>query len=307
MTTLLAQALAAFHMEDSSAEILGHNENLTFRVDGRFVLRIHKPAEGVHVTPLSPVRRAAELAFISHLHAKGLPVQTPVRQAALPDGTIATLLTYLPGQALKKEDLTPALLRQAGALAAQLHQAAADHLPADAPVYDGAHCSAIAGELRAMAERYHLPAQHAQAMLGACTAIGRTLDSACQAFIPIHADLSASNMILTDRGLAPIDFSLFGLGHPMHDLSILMGNIGSLAQRQAVRDGYLAAGGIIDLRLLNAGYALGLLEALRFHADTWPLEAWFTPRLERWRREMLEPIARGDLILNDDMYLLYID
>ena len=307
MTTLLNEALAAFHLEGCSAEFLGHTENLTYRVDGRYVLRIHKPAEGMHVAPLPPARRCAELAFLAHLHRKRLPVQSPVAQAVLPDGMPATLLTYLPGQTLKKEELTPGLLRQAGSLASRLHQAAADHVPADAPVYDGAHCSAIAQELQAMAERYCLNADHARAMLDACTAVGDALDSARQAFIPIHADLSASNLILTEQGLAPIDFSLFGLGHPMFDLSVLMGNIGSLAQRQAVRDGYLAAGGEIDLRLLNAGYALGLLGALHFHADSWPREDWFAPRLERWAKEMLAPIARGKMLMNEDMRLLHVD
>ena len=92
----------------------------------------------------------------------------------------------------------------------------------------------------------------------------------------------------------------------MHDLGILLGNTSTQAQRRAMAEGYTAAGGRIDLPLLDAGYTLGLLEALDFHADVWPKEPWFAPRLTRWVNEQLRPLAEGKPIINEDMFLLNI-
>ena len=90
----------------------------------------------------------------------------------------------------------------------------------------------------------------------------------------------------------------------MHDLGILIGNVSTLAQRKAIADGYVHAGGRIDLPLLDAGMTLGLLEALVFHADVWPKESWFAPRLTRWVGEMLRPLAEGKPLLDENMYLI---
>lgn len=90
----------------------------------------------------------------------------------------------------------------------------------------------------------------------------------------------------------------------MHDLGILLGNVRSQAQRSAIAEGYTSAGGRIDLPLLDAGYTLGLLEALAFHADVWPRQDWFAPRLTRWVKEQLQPLAEGKALLDKTMYLL---
>ena len=94
----------------------------------------------------------------------------------------------------------------------------------------------------------------------------------------------------------------------MQDLGFLIGNTKLLAhqERKNIVDGFLSAGGRIDLPLLDAGYTLGLLEALAFHADVWPKETWFAPRLTRWVNEQLRPLAEGNSLLNEDMYLLNI-
>lgn len=73
----------------------------------------------------------------------------------------------------------------------------------------------------------------------------------------LHADLSLSNILVTKSGLAAIDFSLFGLGHPMFDLATLFGSINGLHCRQKIAEGYRDAGGIFDYEALD-------LEVLQF-------------------------------------------
>ncbi len=303
MNTLLNEALLGFGLSGAEAVFIRQNENAIYRVDGLYLLRIHKAADGLKVHH-DPALRQAEFAFLTHLNAQGLNVQRPIATITLSDGTMATLLTWLEGHTLTKDELTPELLRQAGQLIFRMH-AAAQRYPQEMPRrYDQAHTVRLADDLRGMAVRHALSPSQAMAMLEAASIIGSRLASASDAFIPIHADLSPSNLLLTPDGLAPIDFSLLGLGHPMHDLSILMGNISSQAERQAVAEGYTCAGGHIDLPLLDACFALGLLEALVFHADTWPKEAWFVPRMNRWVTEMLLPLAEGKPLLNENMYLV---
>ncbi len=303
MSALLQEALHAFGLDGAQAEFLQHNENLTYRVDGMYLLRIHKAAEGLHVDH-DPTMRQAELAFLRHLSDQGMRVQQPVAEATLSGGIQSTLLTWLEGHRITEAEFTTDMQRQIGAMTAQLHQAAVGfHHPA-LRRYDAAHAIEQAAAVREMGERYHLDPHETNAAFLAAQVIAARLEQAANEFIAIHCDLSQSNLILTDHGVVPIDFSLCGIGHPMHDLSVLLANTSTQAQRLAFAEGFIAEGGQIDLSLLDAGYALGLLEALVIHADTWPKEPWFAPRLTRWVNEMLLPLAHGKPLLDEHMYLV---
>ena len=301
MNALLQEALQAFGL--TRADFIQQHENAVYRADGQYLLRIHKAAEGLHADH-NPALRSAELAFLAHLAKAGMHVQRPIAEATLSDGTAATLLTWLEGRHITKDDFTPDMQRQIGAMVAQLHRAAADFRHKDLRRYDAAHIARLADDLRQMGERHHLNMDEIAVACQAARVIAGRIGSAADAFVPIHCDLSQSNILLTDRGVAPIDFSLFGVGHPMHDLGILLGNTSAMAQRKAIAEGYASAGGHIALPLLDAGYTLGLLEALSFHADVWPREEWFAPRLTRWVKEQLAPLAEGKPLLDENMRLI---
>ena len=299
--SLLAEALQAFGL--THAEFIQQHENAVYRADGQYLLRIHQAAEGLHVVH-DPALRQAELAFLTHLADAGMHVQRPTAEATLSDGTQATLLTWLEGHPLSEADFTPDMQRQIGAMTARLHQAAAGFHHDNLRRFDAAHVADFADALRRMGTRHHLNMDEIAVACQAARVIAAQLDRAADEFIPIHCDLSRSNILLTESGPAPIDFSLCGVGHPMHDLGILLGNVRSQAERHAIAEGYTSAGGRINLPLLDAGYTLGLLEALVFHADVWPQEDWFAPRLTRWVKEQLLPLAEGKSLLNCDMRLI---
>ena len=303
MNALLKEALAAFGLTGTEATFIQQHENAVYRVQGRYLLRIHKAADGLHADH-DPEKRRAEMAFLTHLSDRGLHVQHPIAEAMLSDGAMATLLTWLEGHHITEKEFTPEMQQRIGEMTARLHEAAQGfHHPAMRR-FDAAHVAQTAAEIRCMGDRYALNPGEIDVACQAAHLIGDRLRSDSAAFVPIHCDLSQSNILLTEGGLAPIDFSLFGLGHPMHDLGILLGNVSTLLQRKAIADGYAHAGGCIDLPLLDAGMALGLLEALVFHADVWPKEAWFAPRLTRWVNEMLRPMAEGKPLLDENMYLI---
>ena len=299
--SLLAEALQAFGL--THAEFIQQHENAVYRADGQYLLRIHKAAEDLHVDHNPDIRRA-ELAFLTHLADAGMHVQRPIAEATLSDGTQATLLTWLEGHHITEAEFTPDVQRDIGAMTARLHRAATGFRHNNLRRYDAAHLVSLADALRRMGEHHHLNTDEIAVACHAARIIAARLDKAADEFIPIHCDLSRSNILLTAQGLAPIDFSLCGVGHPMHDLGILLGNVRSQAERHAIAEGYTSAGGRIDLPQLDAGYTLGLLEALVFHADVWPQEDWFAPRLTRWVKEQLEPLAEGKPLLNSDMRLM---
>lgn len=303
MNALLTEALQAFGLKDAQAEFIQQHENAVYRVDGEYLLRIHKAADGLHADH-DPEKRRAELAFLTHLADSGLHVQRPIAEATLSDGAMATLLTWLDGHHITGAEFTPEMQHQIGALTARLHQAAQGFDHPAMRRYDAAHVGQIAAYIRRMGERYDLNPADVDATCQAAQVIENRLRSAAGELIPIHCDLSQSNILLTPDGPVPIDFSLFGLGHPMHDLGVLIGNVSSMAQRKAIAEGYERAGGRIDLPLLDAGMTLGLLEAIVFHADVWPKEDWFAPRLARWVNEQLRPLARGKPLLDENMYLI---
>ncbi len=301
MNALLDEALQAFGL--THAEFIQQHENAVYRADEKYLLRVHKAAEGLHVDH-DPALRQAELALLTHLADAGMNVQRPIAEAPLSDGTVATLLTWLDGHHITEADFTPDMQRQIGAMTARLHQAATGFQHEALRRFDATHVAHLADALRQMGERHHLNMDEIAVACEAARVIEARLGKASDEFIPIHCDLSQSNILLTEGGPVPIDFSLCGIGHPMHDLGILLGNTSTQAQRNAMAEGYAAAGGQIDLPLLDAGYTLGLLEALDFHADVWPKESWFAPRLTRWVNEQLQPLAEGKPLLDETMYLL---
>ena len=303
MNALLTEALRVFGLDGAPAEFIQQHENAVYRVDGQYLLRIHKAAEGLHVEH-DPMMRQAELAFLRHLADAGMNVQRPIAKTTLSDGTEATLLTWLEGRHITEAEFTEDMKHQIGAMTARLHQLASGfHHPA-MRCYDAAHVAQTAADIRSMGERHGLNIDEITMVCQAAQVIEDRLRRVSGELVPIHCDLSQSNILLTEGGPVPIDFSLFGLGHPMHDLGILMGNVSTLSQRKVIAEGYAAAGGRIDLPLLDAGYTLGLLEAIDFHADAWPKEPWFPARLTRWVKEHLQPLAEGKPLLDENMYLL---
>lgn len=303
MNVLLHEALQAFGL--SHAEFIQQHENAVYRADDKYLLRIHQAAEVLHVEH-DPALRQAELTLLTWLADAGLNVQRPIAQASLTGGVQATLLTWLDGHHITKDEFTPDMQHQVGGIVAHLHQAATGFHHDALRRYDAAHVVRLADSLHQMGERHQLNMDEIAVACQAAHVIAARLSSVEHEFVAIHCDLSQSNILLTENGPVPIDFSLCGMGHPMHDLGILLGNTSTQAQRKAMAQGYVHAGGEINLPLLDACYTLSLLEALDFHANVWPKEPWFAPRLTRWVNELLRPLAEDKPILNEDMFLLNI-
>ncbi len=296
---MLTEALFAYGLTDAKTLLLGHSENLTYQVtcpDGRYVLRIHQPKPGMSTAAydggLSPAAlRRTEMAFLRHLADKGLPVQRPVANlhgedvTLLSGGVCVTLLTWLEGEPLTGEELTFETCRELGALCFRLHEAARDFTPAAARRYDAVHCRQSAAVISGLP----LSEDDKAVLTQALARIGSIWESRSGAAVMIHADLSPSNVLRTAAGLAPIDFSLGGLGHPMFDLAVLAAQV-PVQQLEGCRAGYLAAGGTLDETAYTAGFALGVIGMIVLFGESMVRADWFPACMIRWKENILLPL-----------------
>lgn len=305
---LLSEALERYGLSEAGAELIRHNENMTFRVGGRYLLRIHKHKDGFSTGTLyEGFDRAGlyetELAFLIHLKKCGIRVQSPVPNVdgrlvtLLSDGTPVTVLTWLEGHTISKDELSPCLCREMGEMTARLHMAARSFPDMPSIRYDAGMCALLSETFQKLCEANEVPTENRSAISGALDAIKDCLKKREKEFILVHADLSLSNMLITEEGLVPIDFSLSGYGHPMMDIGELYCSIMGGAHRKAIADGYKAtADGAegFDWRAIDCTYALNVLLGIILHWEIWAKEAWFADRLSGWCREIFRPLVQKE-------------
>ena len=109
--------------------------------------------------------------------------------------------------------------------------------------YDAALCRRLKQKLYDDLGSGAFDAERVQCMADTFDFIAKQMDAFGQDVIITHADLSLSNILITENGLVPIDFSLFGYCHPMMDLAMLYCSINGLENRRAIAAGYKKAGG----------------------------------------------------------------
>jgi len=112
--------------------------------------------------------------------------------------------------------------------------------------------------------------------------------------IAVHADLSLSNLLLTEEGLVPIDFSLMGYSHPMMDIGCLYGIFQGGIHRRALTEGYVAAGRCFDADGADCLFAFNVFIGLVLHWNTWSVREGFTDYLSDQCERVYSPVARGE-------------
>ncbi len=312
----IQEALSHYNIAASEIELLRHNENLTYRVGNDYLLQIHEPVDGFSAEFIyEGVERIeiykTELAFLAYLKNKGMQIREAVENrhgeliTKLQDGTYVTVSKWLEGESLDKLELNDEICYQIGEMLASLHQKAKGFRISPVKTYGKQHCECTKKRFTAL-ETLGLSTEYSAIMQKCCDRAGEVLEKAEDEFQMIHGDLSASNILKTPDGLVPIDFSFFGMGHPMYDLAVLFGNFSGLVRRQQMAEGYRNAGGTISYEILDSCFILTLLDCLGIHYEQWSKQEWFAPRMQRWHKENLEPYMQGARIYADDFYLLNV-
>ena len=287
------------------AVLIRHNENATYRVGKDVLLRIHQPKEGFDTALLSGgvsafTLRHSEMEFLLHLQKHDLYVQTPLltkdgRLVAEINGTPVTALTWIRGNTLERLFFTPEHAKRLGEMLGRLHLACAS-LPAarDAIHYDEALCMRLAQRVQRGEAEGCITCAHVHTITKTLAAIGGHLLRAKQdpdAFIRVHADLSLSNLLATDKGFVPIDFSLSGYCHWAMDLASLKHNLPDANVQNGIAQGYH---GITGRTAADADIApLFALQVLLFIAcqyERYCQQEWFAQRMDAWCAEIFEPL-----------------
>ena len=312
----IQEALSHYNIAASEIELLRHNENLTYRVGNDYLLQIHEPVDGFSAEFIyEGVERIeiykTEFAFLAYLKNKGMQIREAVENrhgeliTKLQDGTYVTVSKWLEGESLDKLELNDEICYQIGEMLASLHQKSKGFRVSPVKTYGKQHCECTKKRIKAL-ESIGLSTEYSAIMQKCCDRAGTVLEKAEDEFQMIHGDLSASNILKTLDGLVPIDFSFFGMGHPMYDLAVLFGNFSGLLRRQQMAEGYRNAGGTISYDILDSCFILTLLDCLGIHYEQWSKQEWFAPRMRRWHKENLEPYMQGARIYADDFYLLNV-
>jgi len=307
---ILEEALTCYGLSDSDTTLIRHNENRTYCVDGKYLLRIHKHKDGFTTDPLyegfdrTELYRS-ELSFLAYLKKCDMHVQTPVRNkkgclvTLLRDGTPATVLTWLEGHTVDKNELSPALCRKIGAMTAKLHLASRNFPPVSSIRYDGRMCVRLARKLTDLSKSGLIVSVRYEVLNAALNIIGDFLHAAENEFILVHSDLSLSNMLITESGLAPIDFSLSGYSHPMMDIGCLYCVVSGSVHRHAIAEGYeTASDRKIDFYAVDCLFALNVLLGIILHWESWTKEDWFAKKLADWCDHIFGPLAQGKSLID---------
>lgn len=309
-------ALERYHMECVKYELIRHNENMTVKVDDQYLLRVHRHAKGFSTGPLyERLNRAdiykSELAFLVHLSRQGMKVQSPVPNSdgelltVLDDGTCATMLKWIPGRVLEKNDVNEDMCFQIGSMVARMHKAAAGFKTGEILDYDSQLCRRLQNKIIQTKEKGLIAEELLSVMETACDVMQDRLRTNHN-MITVHADLSLSNILIGESELVPIDFSLFGRGNPMMDISSLYGSINGVENRCAIAEGYRSLGGTIEFTMLDVYFALNVLLYIILHMDGNAGQEGFNANIGRWCREIFQPLVDGKRLFNDDFYMLNV-
>lgn len=308
---IICEALKRYNAEDKKTEFIRHNENLTLNIENLYLLRIHKSARHFKAitqysqTDMKSIRQA-ELAFLQHLNQGGMNVQRPVLNSEgkylteLKDGTYATALYWIQGRTVEKNDVSEELCYKFGQMIASLHKVAKGFRNEGMIKYN----SQLVGELKGyiIQSASQMKKEHVSVLSSACDCIADKLQDESE-FMALHSDLSLSNILISDGTLVPIDFSLFGYGHPMMDLGNLFGNINGVANRAAIATGYRLSGFEIDFEMLDVCFSLGVLLYIVIHLSNLSEET-FQNNIERWCRQIFRPLVIGKRLISDDFIML---
>ena len=327
MDRVIQEALEHYNIKNPEPSFIRHNENLTYKLtDGAdaYLLRIHKPVKGfslgIYQRNSDPVKSLqSEMLLIDYArnHMKKA-MQKPVRNrfgefvSCLSGGTPVTLLKWIEGTTIGEIDITEEIGEAIGAMAAELHHCFHElqidpenhsfssrlNCEINRYAYDQKLLDRVIEELNRGVRSGQLKEKRVNTMKEALGVIRGRMDELEK--IPgmsgiVHADLSPSNLILSDQQIVPIDFSLSGYGFYYMDLGMLLSQWKDHSIRRSIKRGYeKIIKKEVPLEYIEPFFALGVLLFIACQRDKIYREDWFEAALERWEKGIFCPLINDD-------------
>lgn len=313
MSDYIKEALSLYGITNAETTLLRHNENLTYRIDSEeksFCLRMKNPVSGFDLSVFnddSGTFLRGELELIRALKDKtDIPVQMPIETltgdvlARLSDGTLVSLLSWIDGVPLNKEERTEQMLISVGQTFAKL-RTTAESSPNLSTFSRFSYNQELVERLIVKANQgvEYLSQESIQSITRALNTVSSIMDEmdSREEKLIAHADPGFGNMIWTGKGVGLIDWSLTGYAHSYMDLGGLMGATSNRDEQKLLLSGWESIRGKINRRYLDAYFALALLLFVccqYSRSKEW--DEWFPAALKRWQDTIFDPLSSGCII-----------
>jgi Ser/Thr protein kinase RdoA (MazF antagonist) len=243
---LALAALREYPMPPGRLVFVSHGENTTFRLDGSYLVRVHRPQRhGRDADPSAAIR--SELDWLVAIRADtDVEVPVPVsardgRTVVETGGRMVSVLRWMAGR-LHENTIRPVQLRRLGVVLATLHRHAAAWTPpagftrirwdyetffGDVMVYGGIPASGV-WEL--------LPADTRRAFDRVAERMAGRFDELCL----VHADLHPGNVLFHQGRARPIDFDDCGFAPLRYDVGVALWELRHRPDYDAYRAAFLA-------------------------------------------------------------------
>lgn len=318
---LIENILEKYDLKNPKAQLIRHNENMTFKVtdeDREYVLRIHKPVDGFTLNILqdgvSPIKYlCGEMEILQFLNENwDIPVQSPIANnmgeyiTILEDGTPATLLKWVDGATVENIEHTPQIMYSIGEMIGKLHKSLRNMQSNNFSnctryTYEKSLLDKIARQFLIIENLEQISRKEVWYMFDALEEIKVRMDKLD--YIPniksiVHSDLSPSNLIYNRGKIVPIDFSLSGYSYIYMDLGSVLAQFTKSEEQKAIIDGYESIyGNKISLSFVEPFYALQVLMFIAFQHDKIYKCAWFQAAIKRWCDTIFIPLWKKESFL----------
>ena len=213
------QMLREYNIEVREIKLLRHNENMTYHVlatEGEYVLRIHKSVETMNLSMLLGDSKPVELIeeemnLLDILCQNSMGTQRPVKnrqgQFVTKIGdTCATLLEWVSGTCIEKQNLKEETAFQIGSMVAKMHQCFVEYKGVKRYSYG----TDLVERMQYVYDTVLLSGETDKDLL---KIIGQMLDKIMEVLeqsgaemVLVHNDLGESNLLLQENSVVPIAF-----------------------------------------------------------------------------------------------------
>jgi Ser/Thr protein kinase RdoA (MazF antagonist) len=313
MESLVQEALLEYEFKNPQLTFIRHNENITYMLEAdskKYVIRIRRPVEGfkndIFGSEFSLYELMENEMMLIDFASKNteIKLQKPVRNkkgelvSCLCDGSPVCVLEWIEGCVMNEKSITEEQAKKLGVMAAKLQKG-----------LQGMECklkrfSYTRKLILPMKEQLNDAVQKGQISVDMAVLMKEALDVIEDRMdeldiVPgmkgiVHADLGLSNVIVSEEGLVPIDFSLSGYGYYFMDVAMMMSQFKDKKIRSYIKQGYeRESNQEVPVRYIDAFFAFCVLLYICCQHDKASHEDWFEKAMERWCNTIFNPLVNG--------------
>ena len=305
------EILKEYNLNVQELKLLRHNENMTYKVlaeEGEYVLRIHQTVEGMSLSMLMGEANPEELIcgemqLLECLCQKiDLGIQRPVRNregqlVTKKNGVCATLLEWAPGECVNKQVLDVKQAYKIGSMAAEIHNAVKPAGNIRRYSYGTDMVERMQKVFDSVWRKEETPSEIFATIQKVLDKIRELLEARGSEFVMIHNDLGESNLLCSEQGVIPIDFSLSGVCIREMDLASLFLHFEDKEIKEAILQGYNSkADNPANVEQIDICLGYQVLIFILSQYEMICSQGWFAEALHYWDEEVFQRIVRGERI-----------